>query len=253
MPAPQDLIYGRNPVYEALQAGETIDELLVAEGVQAAGRLGQALALARRAGIPVRHVPRAALDRAVAGHGSGSHQGVVARTPGFAYQDLADILAVAIRRQEPPFVLALDAVQDVHNLGSLVRTAEAVGVHGVVLADRESAGVSPAVRKASAGAVAHLPVARADLATALDDLRARGVAVVGLDVAGDVDVYDADLGGPLAVVVGGEARGLRQAVARRCDRLVALPMHGHVGSLNAAVAGSVVLYEALRQRRRPIP
>ncbi len=243
-----ELVYGRLPVLEALRAGEPLLELLVAEGAAAQGPLGEALALARQAGVPIRRLRRPALDRQVAGAGSGNHQGVVALLGAFAYSDLDTILARAIRADEPPWLLALDEVQDVHNLGSLLRSAEAVGVHGVLLGEHRAAGVTAAVRKASAGAVAWLAVARVDLAAALDSLRARGLAVVGLDQAGDAPYAQLDLAGPLVLVVGGEGRGLTKAIHRRCDSLVALPMHGHVASLNVAVAGSVVLYEALRQR-----
>lgn len=241
-----DTIYGRNAVLEALRAGEALDEVLVAAGAPAHGSIGEIIALARAAGVPVRHLPRPALDRAAGG--SAAHQGVIALAAEFAYHDLAEILASAIRRQEPPFLLALDAIQDVQNLGSLIRSAEAAGVHGVLLATHHAAGVTPAVRKASAGAVAHLPIARVDLADALDGLRARSVRVVGLDADGSDDYAATDLTGPLAVAVGGEGRGLSRAVARRCDVLVRLPMRGRVTSLNAAVAGSIVLYECLRQR-----
>jgi 23S rRNA (guanosine2251-2'-O)-methyltransferase len=180
------------------------------------------------------------------------HQGVVAYLGGYRYRDLAEILARAIRLGEPPFVLVLDALQDVHNLGALLRSAEAAAVHGVVLSDRHGAGVTAAVRKASSGAVAHLAVARIDLSVALDDLRAHGVRLVGLTADGDPTYDQADLSGPLALVVGGEERGLSPAVSRRCHVLVRLPMHGRVASLNAGVAGSIALYEALRQRRRPV-
>jgi len=241
----EDLVWGRHPVLEALRAGERLREVSVAEGAARAGALGALVDAAGRAGVPVRTVPRAALDRIARG---ANHQGVVARLAEYAYHDLDELLAEAIRRGEPPWLLLLDAVQDVHNLGSLLRTAEAAGVHGVVLADRHAAGVTAAVRKASAGAVAHLRIAQMPLAAALDRLSARGIPIVGLDEAGELEYTAADLTGPLALVVGSEGRGLSRAVAGRVDARVALPMRGRVGSLNAAVAGSIVLYEALRQR-----
>lgn len=247
-----DLIYGRHPVLEALQSGQMLDELLLAEGVRLEGPLAEIAKLARERGLPLKHLPRAALDRLV-GRGEGgvaNHQGVAARSAGFAYSDLHSILARAIRAGEPPLILVLDTIQDVHNLGSLIRSAEAVGAHGALIAERGAAGVTAAVQKASAGAVAHLPVARTDLVTALDQLRQRGVRVVGLDGEAPTTLAEADLNGPLALVVGSEGQGLSKAVARRCDALVRLPMRGRVGSLNAAVAGSVALYEVLRQRDR---
>lgn len=243
------LVYGRHPVLEALQAGEPVTEVMLADGVTVRDTLARIVTRARDRGVPIKHVPRAALER-VLGHHDINHQGVVARVSDFAYADPVEILTVGIKRAEPAFILVLDAVQDVHNLGNLLRSAEAAGVHGVVLADREAAGVTPAVRKASAGAVAHLPVARGDLVVVLDQLRERGIRVVGLDATGAVayDSPEAGLSGPLALVVGGEARGLRAAIAKRCDALVRLPMRGQVASLNAGVAGSIVLYEAIRQR-----
>lgn len=238
------ILYGRHAVLEALRAGEALDEVIVAEGARG-DIVGRIAALARSRGIAVRHLPRPAVDRLA---GGTVHQGVAARAPGASYVDVAEIVAVAIRRGEPPFVLVLDQVQDVHNLGALIRTAEAAGAHGLVLADHFAVGVTAAVRKASGGAVAHLAVARADVPTALDALKASGLRVVGLAMDGDVDWSEADLTGPLAIVVGSEGRGMRAAVERRCDLRVRLPMRGQVASLNAAVAGSVLLYEAVRQR-----
>jgi len=246
--AGEDVIYGPHAVLEALRAGESLRQVLVAEGAERGGARVRVLAAARRAGVPVKRVPAAVLDRAVAGQAGARHQGVAAYTTGYRYRDLNELLARAVRRGEPPFLLALEAVQDVHNLGALLRTGEAVGVHGVLLPGRRAAGVTGAVRKASAGAVAHLAVARVDLPAALDALRGRSIAIVGLDAAGTCRYDQADLSGPLALLVGGEERGLSVGVRRRCDLLVHLPMRGRVDSLNAAVAGSVALYEALRQR-----
>ncbi|MCB0216528.1 MAG: 23S rRNA (guanosine(2251)-2'-O)-methyltransferase RlmB [Caldilineae bacterium] len=244
------LVYGRHPVLEALEAGESVEALWMAAGLEQRGILGRIAGMARRAGVPVKSLPRAALDRmaAQAGRGPANHQGVVMRLAGFDYADLDAILAEAMRRGEEPFLLVLDEIQDVHNLGSLIRTAEAAGVHGLLIPERRAVGVTAAVRKASAGAVAHLPVARLDLVEALDLLKARGLSVVGLDAEGELGYAEASLGGPLAIVVGSEGSGLRRVVARRCDLRVALPMRGRVASLNAAVAGSILLYEALRQR-----
>ena len=244
------LVYGRHPVLEALEAGEQVEALWMVAGLEQRGILGRIAGMARRAGVPVKSMPRAALDRmaAQAGRGPANHQGVMMRLAGFDYSDLDSILAEAMRRGEDPFLLVLDEIQDVHNLGSLIRTAEAAGVHGLLIPERRAVGVTAAVRKASAGAVAHLPVARLDLVEALDALKARGLTVVGLDAEGELGYTEAALGGPLAIVVGSEGSGLRRVVARRCDLRVALPMRGRVASLNAAVAGSILLYEALRQR-----
>jgi 23S rRNA (guanosine2251-2'-O)-methyltransferase len=248
--AGESLIFGRHPVLEALEAGERIDEILLVQGVAERGILGRIADGAERAGVPLRRLPRPALDRAAARAAGGptNHQGVVARMPGFEYAGLDQILAEALRREEPAFILVLDEIQDVHNLGNLIRSAEAAGVHGLLIPDARAVGVTAAVRKASAGAVAHLLVARLDLAPALDSLRERGLRVIGLDAQGDLAFGEADLSGALALVVGGESGGMRRAIARRCDACLRLPMLGKVDSLNAGVAGSIVLYEALRQR-----
>jgi len=240
-----DVVYGWNAVAEALESGEQLDEVLMAEGASPGGGHGRTLKLARKRGVPLRRVPRAALDRLSDG---AVHQGILAKVADYAYRDLNEILAVAIRRGEPPFLLVLDAIQDVHNLGALIRSAEAAGAHGVLIPTHHAAGVTPAVRKASSGAVSHIAVARTDLAEALEILRARDVRVVGLAEDGERAYTGVDLTGPVALVVGSEGRGLSAAVARRCDLLVRLPMVGRVESLNAGVAGSIVLYEALRQR-----
>lgn len=243
--ADADLIFGRNAVLEAIRAGEQPLEVIVAAGAEARGALGEVIGRAERAGVPVRHVPRAALDRLV---GSGRHQGVAARLGDYRYRDVDEIIAQAIRQKEPLLVLALDAVQDVHNLGSLIRSAEAAGAHGVIIPDREAASITAAVRKSSAGAVAHIMVARGDLAAMLDRLKERDVAVIGLTESAEAAYTSIDMTRPIALVVGSEGRGLSRAIDSRCDEHVGLPMRGRVGSLNAAVAGSIVLYEALRQR-----
>jgi 23S rRNA (guanosine2251-2'-O)-methyltransferase len=240
-----DLIYGRHPVLEALRAGEKVHRVLVAKGTQTAGPLADILTLAQERGVRVQWVDRRELDQL-----GGVHQGVAAEVPGHRYAAVEDILALAQKRAEPALVLALDAIQDVHNLGSLVRTADAVGAHGVILPSHRAAGVTPAVRKASAGAVAHVLIAQVtNLARALNDLKTQGLWVVGLDMAGQQAYDEYDWSTPTVLVVGSEGRGLGRLVAQTCDVLVNLPMRGHVDSLNAAVAGSIVLYTAWRQRR----
>jgi len=241
----EELVVGRNAVHEALRSDESIREVLLAEESGRRGIVAQIEAAARERGVPVRSVPRAALDRLAR---STRHQGVAARMSEYRYGDIETIEAAALRRSEPALILALDEVQDVHNLGSLIRTAEAVGAHGLLIPDRRAAPITAAVRKASAGAVAHMAVARGNLPDMLDRLRSRGMSTVGLDGGGTVAWTDVDLTQPVVIVVGGEGRGLRRVVQRRCDVLAYLPMHGRIGSLNAAVAGSIVLYEALRQR-----
>lgn len=241
-----ETIYGRNPVLEALRAGQPVEKLLLAEGVRPRGTLAEIVALAEAKEVPLQWVERRELDK-VHPH----HQGVVAQVGECRYATVEDIMALARERGEKPLLLILDCLQDVHNFGSLLRTAEAVGAHGVIIPQRRAVRVTAAVRKASAGAVEHLLVTRVpNLARTLEGLKEEGLWIIGLDMAG-LQAYDkVDLDISLALVVGSEGKGLRRLVQERCDLLIRLPMRGQVSSLNAAVAGSIVLYEAWRQRAR---
>jgi 23S rRNA (guanosine2251-2'-O)-methyltransferase len=240
-----EIICGKQAIREALRAGRRVRRLFVAGSARETAPLRDLLALAAERRVPVQSVERADLDR-LADH----HQSVAAEVDPYAYTEFADLLRAA-RSAAPPLYLVLDSLQDPQNFGTLLRTAAAVGVTGVVLPEHHAVGVTPGVRRASAGAVEHLRVARVtNLVRALDQLKAAGVWVVGLD-AHAAEPYDAvDARGPTAVVVGGEEQGLRRLVRESCDFLVALPMEPVLDSLNAAVAGSLVLYEYYRQRRR---
>lgn len=243
----RETLYGRNAVYESLRAGRReFYRLLLADTVRATEIVADTLTLAERAGVPVERVPRRHLDWM----GEANHQGVALEASEYPYADLDDILAESARRAEPPFLLLLDLLQDPQNVGSLLRTAEAVGIHGVILQQRRAVGITPAVVHTSAGAVEHLWIAQvANLPETIERLKARDIWVLGLEAARGAQRYDqADLAGPLALVIGSEGEGLRRLVRERCDRMVQLPMVGNVPSLNAAIAGSVVLYEAWRQR-----
>jgi 23S rRNA (guanosine2251-2'-O)-methyltransferase len=241
-----ELIYGRNAVLEALRGGRQVEKILLAAGAH--GAATHVERLAKEHAVPLETVERRELDRLAAG---ANHQGVVALVAAFAYVALDDLLAQARQRGEP-LLLLLDSVQDPQNLGTLLRTAEAVGAHGVVIPQHRAAGVTAAVVKASAGAIEHLPVAQVtNLTQTIEQLKAAGVWVVGVENTPQAQPYDqADLNRPLALVVGSEGRGLSRLVRQHCDFLVRLPMRGHVGSLNVAVAGSIVLYEAWRQQIR---
>ncbi len=241
----RELVFGRNPVLETLLAGRrTVRKVQVAEGAAEQGTLGRLTREATGRGVPVDHVPRSTLDRL-----SDSHQGVAALVDPYPYVTLDEILERARSSHEPPFVLVLDIIQNPQNLGSLMRTAEAVGVHGVVIPLRRGVGITPAVVSASAGATEHLLVATANLAQALGRLKAAGVWVIGLERGlGSTRLDQAPLGGPLALVIGGEGAGLRRLVRDSCDLLVEIPMRGRVDSLNAAVAGSIGLYAAWQAR-----
>ena len=240
-------MYGRNAVYECLRAKRReVFKLLVAEGAQEKGALAASLQLAASSGkrIPLQRVSRVQLDRV-----SEGHQGVVAEVSGYPYAALDDILS---RLTRWPLFLVLDCVQDPQNLGTLLRTAEAVGVEGVVIAKDRAAEITPAVVNVSSGATEHLAIAQVtNIARALQKLKESDIWVIGLDASpapGTQDYATVDLRGPLAIVVGSEGQGIRRLVRETCDILVKLPMRGAVSSLNAAVAGSIVLYETLRQR-----
>jgi 23S rRNA (guanosine2251-2'-O)-methyltransferase len=244
------ILYGRHPVLEALrQEGRRVEEVLVAR--EAAGRGADVVALARQAGVRWSQVPRAALTALA---GTPHHQGVVARVAPRAYATLDDVLRVARASGAPGLLLALDQVQDPGNVGNLLRTAEAMGVHGVVLPRHEAAGLTPHVAKAAAGALEHLPVARVgNLAQTLAILQTEGYWVVGATAGGDAPPpWRLDFRGPIALVLGSEGRGLRPLVARACDALTRIPQAGRVGSLNVAAAGAALLYEVRRQRDEKI-
>lgn len=239
-----EVLYGRQAVAETLRAGRRrVFKLIVAENVQTKGALAESLRLAEQNHIPVQRVARARLDRINAGH-----QGIAAQVGEYPYADLETIMAA---RDHPLLVLALDCVQDPQNLGTLLRTAEAVGVDGVIIPQRRAVSITPAVVNASSGATEHLRIASAtNLTRALLALKQTDVWVAGLEITPEAIEYtQADLTGPLALVVGGEGQGISRLVRETCDFIVRLPMYGRLGSLNAAVAGSIALYEILRQRR----
>lgn len=244
----REILYGRQGVRETLRAGRRhLFKLLLARDVEPGGIVQQILALAERAHVPVQTVDRQQLEKL---GGEVHHQGLAAEVSGYPYVEVADLLEAARQADEPPFLLLLDHIQDPQNLGSLLRSAEAVGVHGVILPSRRAVGVTPAAVRASAGAAEHVRVAQvSNLVQVMERLKAGGVWVVGLEVHPTAQLYtQADLRGPLGLVVGSEGTGLTRLVRERCDRLIRLPMYGRVGSLNAGVAGAVALYEARRQR-----
>ena len=243
----KELIYGRNPVYETLRAKRReVFRLQVAEGVQDKGRLTSILELAAGRNIPVERVPRARLDKI-----SENNQGVALEASAYPYVTLDDIQARAVERGEPLFMLILDTLQNPQNLGTLLRTAEAVGIHGVMIPTHRAAEITPAVVSASAGASEHMPVAQSNLAQSIVLLKEAGAWVVGLDESPESKApSDVRLDGALVVVVGSEGEGIRPLVRQSCDFLLRLPMQGEVESLNAAVAGSVALYLAYLARNK---
>jgi 23S rRNA (guanosine2251-2'-O)-methyltransferase len=241
----ENLVYGRHPVLALLrERARRADEVAVLTG--ASGPLGEVVALARQAGVKVSYRTRDQLD-AIAG--SPHHQGVVARVASAEYLDLSALQQIPRERGEAPFFLALDQVQDPRNLGALIRTADAFGVHGVIVPKHRQVGVTAATARTAMGAIESVPVTReTNLVGALEALKKSGVWVYGGVINGGVPVWGTDLSGPLCLVLGGEGDGLRPLVARACDVLVSIPMTGRVGSLNVSAAGAVLCYEVARQR-----
>jgi len=249
---PSELLYGLHAVREALRAGvRPIQRLLV---LRLDRQFGDVVQRAKEKRIPVQLGPPAAFDRLVPG---GKHQGVIAFVGAKAYVALDEILELARVRNEPPFLLLLDGVEDPHNLGAVLRTAEAAGVHGICIPERRAVGLTSVVAKVSAGAIDHMPVSRAaNLTRCIGDLKQAGIWVYGVEPSAEKTYTETDLTGPLAIVVGGEGEGIRPGVRKECDELLRIPMMGKVESLNVSAAVSVVLFEAVRQRsrkRRAVP
>ena len=245
------LIFGRNAVEEAVKAGRSIDKILVQ--TEPDGSLREIVALAKDAKVIVHEVNRKKLDEVCLpfGHGgkTANHQGIVAYTAGVEYCEVADILALAAEKGEKPFVVVLDGVEDPHNLGSIIRSADCAGVHGVILGKHRSAPVTAAAVKSSAGASEHMLIARVvNISAALEELKAAGLWIAGADMAGE-SMYKQDMTGAFALVIGNEGEGLSRLVKERCDYLVSIPMRGHVDSLNAGVAAGILLFEKRRQEQ----
>lgn len=241
-----DLIIGRNPVSEALRSSRSVDKLLVAKGAKNGAVVG-ILAKAKKRGIPVKEVDPKKLDYIC---GGANHQGVVAYAAVKDYSEVEDIFSLAEERGEKPFIIILDELEDPHNLGAIIRTAECTGAHGVIIPKRRSATLSYAVGKASAGAVEYVPVARVtNIANTIDELKKRGVWVYGADMNG-TNYADCDFSGAAALVIGNEGKGLGRLVREKCDEIVSLPMKGKIGSLNASVAAGVLMYAVAHSRSK---
>ncbi len=239
----QDYIAGRNAVTEALKSGRPLDSVFIARG-ERQGSLGAIVARCREQGIPIKEADSRKLDAM-----APNHQGVIAVAACKEYATLEDLFAAAEAKNEPPFFVVCDELADPHNLGAILRTAEAAGAHGVIVPRRRSVGLTSTVYKASAGAVEYVPVARvANITDTLKELKKRGVWVYGLDMNGD-SWCSTDLTGAVALVVGSEGHGMTRLVREQCDFVLSLPMAGQINSLNASVACGIVLYEAARQRQ----
>jgi 23S rRNA (guanosine2251-2'-O)-methyltransferase len=241
-----DFIVGRNPVLEALRAGRRISRIYLAGNIVNQGVIAEIRRLAQSRSIPVEYQERLELDRQSPGM---LNQGVLALVNPREYVDLDDLLAVPAARQEKALLVVLDGIEDPHNLGAIIRTADASGAHGIIIREKRAVGLTAVVEKTSAGAVEYVPVARvANLAQTIEVLKQRGIWVVGVDQQGESGYTQIDYRPPTAVVIGGEGGGIADLVKKRCDFRVRIPMRGKISSLNASVAAAVVLYEVVRQR-----
>ena len=240
----EDLVAGRNAVMEVLKGSRSVNRLLAANG-SSEGSMREIIALAKEKGINIQFYDRSKLDAMASGI---RHQGVLAQVPPVQYAELEDILQIARDRNEPPFIVLLDELEDPHNLGAILRTADAAGVHGVLIPKHRSCPLSATVAKTSAGAVEHVPVARiGNMVQTIKKLKKEGLWVAAAAMDG-TDYYDTDLTGSLLLVIGSEGQGVGRLIKEQCDFVVRIPMVGKINSLNASVAGSILMYEAMKQR-----
>lgn len=238
-----NLIIGRNPVMEAVKSGRTIEKILMQKDGE--GSIRKIASLARERGLQIQYVDRLALDRVA---GSRAHQGIAAYVSAYSYCEISDILRKAKERGEDPFVILLDGLEDPHNLGAIMRTADAVGAHGIVIPSRRAVGLTETVAKASAGAIEYVSVAKvANMTAAIDELKAAGLWIGACDMDGET-YHRAKLSGALGLVVGGEGQGVSRLVREHCDFVLSIPMVGKISSLNASNAAAVLMYEVFRQR-----
>lgn len=241
----EDLIIGRNAVMEALKSDKTIEALYVTKG-QREGSINAILSLAKENRVVIKEVDKKKLDSMSNGE---VHQGAIAVITPYKYFEVKDILDAAKEKGESPFIVILDELEDPHNLGSIIRTAETCGVHGIIIPKRRNVGVTPTVYKSSVGAVEHVKIAKVtNINTTIDELKEEGIWVYGADIEGKEYSYEVDFGGPCALIIGSEGRGISKLTLKKCDKLVKIPMIGKINSLNASVAGGIMMYEVLKGR-----
>lgn len=240
----EQYIVGRNPVLEVLKTEKEIEKILILKG-ELRGSIKKIIGIAKDRNINVQEVDKVRLDQISQG---SVHQGVAALVAPYAYSSIDEILQIAKKLNQPPFLLILDEIEDPHNLGAILRTAECGGVHGVIIPKRRSAHVTGAVYKSSAGAVEHIAVAKVNnISDAIEELKQKGLWVYGADIGGEDYYYDLELTGPIALVIGSEGKGISRLVKEKCDFLVKIPMLGQITSLNASNAASILIYEVVRQ------
>jgi 23S rRNA (guanosine2251-2'-O)-methyltransferase len=240
-------IEGRNPVLEALKSGRPINKILLLKNIERHGVIAEILHLAYQSGVPLEYVERSAIDRLSQ---SGACQGIIAITAAREYAELDELLELPQKKGQAAFYIVLEGLEDPYNLGAVIRTADAVGAHGIIIRERRAVGLTPVVEKASAGALEYMPVARvANISSAIETLKKNNVWVVGIDQSGKTDYAKIDYKPSTALVIGSEGQGLSDLVKKNCDFLAVIPMLGHISSLNASVAAAVVMYEVVKQRR----
>lgn len=241
----EDIVIGRNAVIEALKSDRTIETLYISNN-KLEGSIKTIIGLAKEKRILIKEVDKKKLDLMCDGE---VHQGVIAKVTPYKYSEVSDILDLARERGEAPFIVILDEVEDPHNLGSIVRTAELFGVHGIIIPKRRSASVSATVYKSSVGAIEHVKIAKVtNLNSVIDDLKEAGIWVYGADIRAEEYSYQVDFSGPCALVIGNEGRGISKLTVQKCDKLIKIPMVGKINSLNASVAGGIMMYEVLTGR-----
>jgi 23S rRNA (guanosine2251-2'-O)-methyltransferase len=242
------ILEGRNPIMEALKADRPISKIFFAKNNERHGVIADIIHLAQIKGIPIEYVERQAIDRQSE---TGANQGVIAFTMSKEYIDLDELLNISKEKNEPPLYIILDGIEDPHNLGAILRTAEASGIHGVIVREKRAVGLTPTVEKASAGAVEYIPISRViNISQTIEYLKKNNLWIVGIDQAGRTYYDDIDYKIPTAIVIGGEGKGLSDLVQKHCDFLASIPMKGKITSLNASVAAGVIMYEALKQRTK---
>ena len=242
----EDLVFGRNPVFELVKTGAEIDKILVAKEIRS-DKIAFILSKARDRKIVVREVPQQKLDYLC---GGGNHQGVAAMLPARTYCSVEDILQYAKEKSQAPFVIVCDGIEDPHNLGAIIRTAEAAGAHGLIIPKNRSVGLNATVAKASSGALEYMKIAKVtNLTATLKELKDNGLWIYAADMDGS-DYTKTDLSGPIALVLGGEGSGVSRLVKENCDGVLSLPMYGSVNSLNVSVAGAILMYKAVDDRNK---
>lgn len=243
----EDIIEGRNAVIEALRSDRTIEQILIANG-DVSGSINVVLGLAKDKNIVIKYADRRKLDQMSE---TGSHQGVIAQVTPYKYFEVEDILHYAEEKAEDPFIVILDEIEDPHNFGSIIRTAETCGAHGIIIPKRRNVGVTPTVYKSSAGATEYIKIAKVtNLNSTIDKLKEKGIWIYGADMTGESYCFDANFSGGVALIIGSEGKGILKLTKEKCDVLIKIPMVGKISSLNASVAGGILMYEVSKQKMK---